>query len=182
MAIITCSDFIGEIHVSINEINRAEFQAYIDRIVPIRLEQLMGDKLYNEYVADLDGNGDPQTQKYIDLVNGVTYTDCNGNTVNYEGVKRMLRYFVFSDYKITSAYKDMSTGTKKLKGENSDNATWFNISNISKDFNDKGVVLYHQAVKFIYNHIDTYFTNQCDWTYVKLTKQSKLKTVTTWLK
>ena len=181
MAIITVRDFIGEIHVSINEINRAEFQSYIDRVVPYRLQQLFGDKLYNEYLADLDVNGDPQTQKFIDLVNGKTYVDCNGYTFNYEGLKRMLRYFVFSDYKINTAYEDLGTGTKKLKGENSTNATWFNVSNISKDFNDKGVKLYYMGIKYIYNHLTTYFDNECDWDYKKLTSTSKLKTATTWL-
>ena len=177
MAVITTADFTGEISVSLNEINTANFQTYIDRVMPRILRNLMGDKLYNLYLADLDGNGDPQTQKYIDLIDGVTYTDYDGFEVIYEGMKRCLRYFIYADYKI-NMYRDTGAGTKKLEGSNSENATWFNISNESNRFNDKGVALYIQAVKFIWNNYTDYFTDISNWTYSDMVMKSKFKTKT----
>ena len=178
MAIVSKTDFVGEIRIAQANLDNTELQTYIDRVVEDRLRDLMGDKLYNEYLADLDGSGDPQTQKFIDLVDGKTYEDCNGYEVIYLGLKRMLRYFIFADYKENNIYEDTTIGTVRQNSDTSVTASWYNVSNEVKRFYDKGVVLYYDAIKYILNDIDTYFTDQCDFTYKKITKISKLKTVT----
>ena len=177
MAIITTADFIGEIAVSLNEINSANFQIYIDRVMPEVLKNLMGDKLYNLYLADLDASGEPQTQIYINLIDGVTYEDNAGYDVIYEGMKRSLRYFIFADYKI-NMYKNTESGQVRMTSSNSVNSSWFNVFNEANRFNDKGVILFNQAIKYIWTNYEDYFEDLADWTYEKMEMKSGLKTKT----
>jgi len=180
MALITTTDFTSGItRIARPNYDGSNLQDVIDLALEEILRDLMGDKLYNLYEADLNGSGNPQTQKYIDLVDGVTYEDCNGHETIYEGLKQMMKYFIFSRYKEEGIYQDVSTGQVRQASDVSEKSEWYNVSNEIKRFHDKGVLLYNQAIKYIYNHQNTYFDDVCDWTYKKKRMQSKLKTITT---
>jgi len=48
---------------------------------------ILGDDLFNQFTTDFDaGSGTPTEQKWIDFLNGVTYTD----VVNYEYDKAII--------------------------------------------------------------------------------------------
>jgi len=178
MSIVATSDFTA----GITRIAKPNGNTTLEDVITLTTENtlrfLMGDKLYGLYVADLDANGNPQTQKYKDLVNGVTYTDCNGYEVIYIGLKQMLKYFVFSEWKTENTFRDAATGTVQQDSDVSNKATLLSITIESNRFFDKGLRLYNMAIKFIYNHRDDYFTDISNWTYTRLEQRSKLKTIT----
>ena len=62
---------------------------FATRVQETQLRELLNDALYTALIADLDASGVPQTQKYIDLVSGKTYT-YSGETVTYYGLKPFL--------------------------------------------------------------------------------------------
>lgn len=75
---------------------------------------LLGDKEYIKLIADLDVDGEPQSQKYIDLVNGVNYVNNNGDTVIFSGIKQMLKGFIYNE--ISNNYRFMlSDSGQKLR-------------------------------------------------------------------
>lgn len=78
-----------------------EFAEQIERNILTGIDSndygLLGDQVYLALIADLDNN-EPQTAPYINLINGTTYTQTDGQTVNFIGIKEMLTYFVYSEY------------------------------------------------------------------------------------
>ena len=94
------TDFTGEFNITQSKYGDTDLTSIITVSEERILKDLLGEDLYLKLIADLSG-GVPQTQKYIDLVNGKTYSVVNedGITVNvdYQGIKRMLRYFAYCD-------------------------------------------------------------------------------------
>ena len=179
MALIQISDFKGEVAITKTSYNSDDVQTYIDNTSKEVLRKLMGDKLYSEYLADLDGNGDPQTQKFIDLVDGKTYENSCGRTVIYEGLKKFLLYFIWHDYQLGIIYKNAGAGTHRQDNENSNKPSWYQLSSEAKRVHDKGVPYFKSAWRFIYEFRSTYFPDdEADWTYKPIYKKSKLITKT----
>ncbi len=174
MSIIKTTDFVGEINLSQNQYNVTDIQESIDRVTEDVLEALMGDKLYNEFIADLV-NDVPQTAKYVNLLDGETYTDNCGYVKNYKGLKRMLRYFIYSDF-IYNYQVSTIAGTVRNDDENSTQVSGWKLRNISNKMYDKGVMLYFDTLRFICDKEDTYFSDITNWTYKKLRYKSKLLT------
>ncbi len=67
------------------------FNAFALTIQETQLRELLGDALYKLLINDCDVNGVPQSQPYINLVNGIDYT-YEGNTIEYYGLKPFLAY------------------------------------------------------------------------------------------
>ena len=59
---------------------------------------LLGDENYINLLADLDSSNEPQTQPWIDLVDGKSYVASNGLKTSFIGVRKLLTYFVFAVY------------------------------------------------------------------------------------
>ncbi|NIV13658.1 MAG: hypothetical protein GWN62_20970 [Aliifodinibius sp.] len=74
-----------------NNFDQDKFDAFALEVQETTLRELLRDPLYYQLVNDLDGNGDPQTQRFIDLVNGKAYTYDN-ETIQYYGLKPYLAY------------------------------------------------------------------------------------------
>ena len=130
---------------------------------------LLGKQLYNELISDLDASNEPQSQKFIDLINGVTYTQ-GGNTYNWIGLKEMLKYFVYASYLKYRYSFETGIGSVKLSGVNS---TLINRKDLyykaNTEFN-KGVEYYNfDAYHYISN-------NQSSFTNWKFSEQSKFLT------
>lgn len=67
------------------------FDSFALEVQETQLRELLGDGLYYALVNDLDANGEPQTQKYTDLVDGKEYVYDN-ETIFYFGIKPFLSY------------------------------------------------------------------------------------------
>ena len=157
---ITTSDFIGEINLDLNNDTdvSASFESLGRQIEDDILLDLLNDKLLNDLTADLVA-GEPQTQIYIDLVDGVTYENTAGETVNYAGLKRMLRYFVWADYLEINRSQNVSTGQMISINENSTPLTKGQLIKVRKPIQNKAVRLYNQAAIFINDNYTDYFSN-----------------------
>ena len=79
------------------------------------LQKLLGDKLYTALQADLDVNGDPQTPRFEELINGVVYTD--GHDTIFRGVKLYCVYLWLHLYTADSAIAITPTGARIFKDE-----------------------------------------------------------------
>jgi hypothetical protein len=104
MSFIDSTYFVGEINIP-NAATETSLTQAITQYEKEILIKLLGYKLYSLLIADLL-NGVPQTQKYLDLVNGKEFTHYyNGGTytIKWEGLKNtslqsLISYYVFYNY------------------------------------------------------------------------------------
>ncbi len=95
---ISEAQFIGEIELNFGDYSK--FDDFTTQKEKEILIDLLGWELYYALISDLDGSGDPQTQKYIDLVDGVAagYQDNSSNYRELAGIKTMAAYFFYYYY------------------------------------------------------------------------------------
>ena len=178
---IDIGDFIGEINLDISsDANvQAQFESLGRQVEEDVLRDLLNDKLYNDLIADLDVNEDPQTQKFIDLVNGVTYQRISGETINYDGLKRMLRYFVYEQYLDFSFTNNASTGQNVNENENSILLNRADLRKVRARIQRKAVDLYAKAAIFINDNYEDYFdASTSDYSFWRPTQKKYLGAIT----
>lgn len=156
---VDVNDFIGEINLDLsNDTNvLANFEALGRQIEDDVLKDVLGDKLYNLLIADLVG-GVPQAQLYKDLVDGKTYDRPSGKEKIYEGLKRMLRYFVYSGYLDYQWSANSSTGQLTNINQNSEKINRSDLRKVISRIYNKGVSLYNDVIIYLDDEHETYFT------------------------
>ncbi len=82
------------------------------------LQKLIGDKLYTALLDDLDGSGVPQSQRFIDLIDGVTYT--SGHDIIFRGVKLYCIYLWLHLYIADSAIAITPIGAMMFKDQDAE--------------------------------------------------------------
>ncbi len=175
---LSVNDFIGEIRLDLSNDNnvRTNFEAIANQVMDDVLRDLMNDSLYNNFIADLVNNI-PQTQKYLDLLNGKTYTRTSGEKKIYEGLKRMLRYFVYEAYIDFQHTSNSSLGQTMANTENSQVITRGQLRKVRSVIQNKAVNLYGKAIQFINDNYQTYFTGS-DYSFWKPTQKRYLGKIT----
>lgn len=131
MAFNTFADFnTGKYKIAQDNFSQATLTAYITKFEKRYLQDLMGIELYNLFVADLVANI-PQTQRFEDiynefaedddgLVSGLSGMASSGNKiVRSEGIKEMLKGFIFFEYNRDLPVKNTMTGNVQEDNENS---------------------------------------------------------------
>ena len=176
---ISVNDFIGEINLDLNNDPNvlANFKALAGQIESDILRDLLNDKLYNDLVANTT-SGTPSSQIFIDLVSGVTYVDPSGETIIYEGLKRMLRYFVYEKYLMYQHSSNASTGQNFATQENSTLVSRSQLRKIWMPIQNKAVNLYNKAGIFINDNYSDYFSNN-DYSFWYPVKKKYLGAITT---
>lgn len=175
---LSVNDFIGEIRLDLSNDNnvRTNFEAIANQVMNDVLRDLLNDALYNDFVADLVNNI-PQTQKYIDLLNGKTYTRVSGEEKIYEGLKRMLRYFVYEAYLDSQHTSNSSLGQVSANTENSKVISRGQLRKVRSVIQNKAVDLYGKATQFINDNYQTYFTGS-DYSFWRPTRKRYLGKIT----
>lgn len=152
------TDFVGIYAMSKNKFDNEKIELYIPQIETIVLRELLGDELYNEFIADTDALGVPQTQKFIDLLNGgVTYDfkpicdPFGGDTVlrNYDGWREMLKGFVYYFFVRDNQADNTPAGTTGNMNLNSRQLTQLAINDDIHVRYNKAAQLYRRSIDFI---------------------------------
>jgi len=92
------------------------------------LTQLLGYTLHKAMIADLDDNGDPQTARYINLIDGSEFQHAYGNiaqTLKWNGFRNteklsLSAYYTFYKYVERNVTKMSGVGNTDLKAENAE--------------------------------------------------------------
>ncbi len=126
--IVKESDFdAGRFKMPTNTFQEADLQSYIDKYHRHYLIRLFGIVLYDLFIADLDVNGVPQTQRFTDVYVAFT-TQTNGEFCDSEGMVEMIKAFIYFHYQRDMVVKATTVGPKRTKSENS-----VNLDNVSSD-------------------------------------------------
>ncbi|MBT3206945.1 MAG: hypothetical protein HN347_01210 [Bacteroidetes bacterium] len=92
------------------------------------LTQLLGYSLYKLLLADLDGDGNPQTERFTNLIDGAEFTNDyigTDQTLKWNGFRNtakisLIAYYVFYKYVERNANQMSVVGNTDLKSEDSD--------------------------------------------------------------
>lgn len=126
-SIINISDFdSGRFSIAVNSFQESELQEYINQYQKEALIDLLGLELYDLLMADLDVNGVPQSQIYLEIFNDF-YKEIYGEYERSRGIKFYLKGIVYFHYVRDLYNRQTTVGVKKMKGENSDNVNVFDI-------------------------------------------------------
>jgi len=122
MSILTIDDFeSGKYKIPLDVKQEIDFQNYIDCVECEILPQLFGVELYELFKADFDIIGtEPTDQRFKDVFDKFNkQNDCN--IIQSEGIKEMLRGFIYFSYVRDLQTRLTTVGMTKTKHENS---TW----------------------------------------------------------
>lgn len=119
--LITYSDFIGDISLPIDTVS---IDLLDNEYIPIYqkdiLVKLLGQTLYSEFETAIS---DKPTQKWIDLRDGKTYQDYDDDGVlqyvKFEGLKNIVKYYVYFKYVNDLQRKITTTGQIEQSNSNS---------------------------------------------------------------
>jgi hypothetical protein len=143
---LALSDFTGDCNISQSRFGKTDSDLLIAGTEERILKELLGYDLYLKLIADLNGSYVPQTQKYVRLVNGYTYTVVNadGVTVNvaYKGIKPMLKYFTYYDILLSKDNQASDVGQVEPVQENSQRMSKNQLNRMLRTAYNKGVALY----------------------------------------
>lgn len=124
MSFIDYTYFIRDINLTSGQLNGID--GWVTIYETEILKKLLGYELYTELINDLDGSGNPQTQKFTDLVDGKEFSfELYGYTINtkWEGFRNTLKksfiaYYVYYQYRIENESFNSSVGQVLTSTEN----------------------------------------------------------------
>jgi len=92
----------------------SHFEQLAEEVESVDLAKLLGYALYQDIVKN------PAEARNVTLLEGGTFTDCNGLPVDFKGIKYQLAYFNYQRYVNSSSFSDTATGMRQKTGEKSE--------------------------------------------------------------
>ena len=129
MSIIQVTDFAtGKYVIPTNPLQDTDLQTYIDDAQRVYLPMLFGVELYDLFIADLVANV-PQATRFIKVFDPFQ-DQTNGILTISDGMKEMLKGFVYYIYLRDLVNRATTTGLTRVLHENSENvnAVWYDLN------------------------------------------------------
>jgi hypothetical protein len=115
--------FVGKYELHIGMYDQAKLQEYIDIYEPRYLVELFGEKLYNEFISDLNMQGVPKSPNFQFVFNSF-YQNINLHTIiQSDGIKTMLKGFIYFEYLKDTTNQVTPNGMVIPSNENSTTAS-----------------------------------------------------------
>jgi len=180
------TDMIGLRALSTGNFQVEDFNAIVKYVEEFYTRDVLGDEIWNAFVSDVDGNGGtPTIQKFIDLLDGVTYTDTENydkdTVINVEGLKEAWKYFVYYEWLNQVPYINDFQGKAVSAHENATALDRQQNNQESQSRYNKGIelwekirsfLLYYEEYKVDYTNISevtgTYTVTLPDTTYLEV--------------
>jgi hypothetical protein len=117
---LTPSDFTGKYELHTGMYVNEKIIDYINRYEKRYLVQLFGEKLYNEFVNDIDPlTKEPKSPNFIKLFTPFVYDVTLYETLISEGILDMLKGFIYFEYSKDNFNQQTVYGNVQQKAENS---------------------------------------------------------------
>lgn len=154
---INNTDMIGMLALSISNADLADFNSISLMIQNEATRQILGDKLFNSFTTDFDaGSGTPTEQKWLDFLNGVTWTEVvneNDSTEdiihNSDGIKEAWKYFIYYEFLQQMPYVSNFTGKKTNNAINGTPLTRQDLNSETQKRYNIGVESYKRVLDFL---------------------------------
>lgn len=128
------ADYNSRYQVAKDSYSKKTLQVYIDELETTLIRDLLGVELGNLFIADLDLDGVPQTQRFIDIYNAFAVQEDCGTIWSSYGMKDYLIGQIYYDYARNTNTYNSQIGNKSAIGENSEIAGNM-IHDLSQRFN-----------------------------------------------
>jgi hypothetical protein len=138
LPITTNTDYTG--HLEISTSRSSNLTTYITDLEPKYLKLLTNNNVYSE-INSIVGT---LPQKYLDLINGVEYTDSSNDLQIFQGIKPLLLRFIYAKYNQDN-FQTSIGGNVRSSNENSTVLTAENTSIVIQRYNE-AVSLYRDEV------------------------------------
>jgi hypothetical protein len=152
--VVTLNDFKGFTAIAISKKNLNVVQPFIDLFERDYLCDLLGQELAALYIADLDAQKEPQTQRFIDIHDPFCINDDCGNHKS-DGLVQMLTQLLYYELLTNDEVSYATTGGVIASNENSIQSSSATLSKAQKRWN-RGIRNYDAIQCFICDNIDTY--------------------------
>lgn len=115
---VISSDFIQKFELSTGMYSNPKIDEYIDRYEDQYLIQLLGVELYNLFIADLDSNNIPQSDRFKKIFDPFN-EQIGFSLMMSRGIKDMLIGFIYFEYLKDLITKTTNVGVTKPQEQNS---------------------------------------------------------------
>ena len=173
---ITTSQFIGYFNIAQDPQTESKLESYITRYEKKYLIDLLGFDLYELFVADLDVNGVPQTERFVNIYNALNYDEnvepffypvgfrkskCDDNRVESEptyseGMVNMLLGFIFFEFVKEYDLIVSQTGVTVNVNENSENSPGATHTHLSETRYNSSIASYKVIQRYIRENESVY--------------------------
>lgn len=127
------ADYKARYQIAKDTYSKKTLQCYIDEKEPCLIYELLGVELGKLFIADLDPQGVPQTQRFIDIYNSFALDDNCGIHCSI-GMKDYLLGLIYFDYARNDNTYNSQIGNKEAVSENSNVASNF-VHDLSQRYN-----------------------------------------------
>jgi len=118
--------------------------------------EILGDELFNAFTTDIDGTGTPVEQKWLDFLNGVTWTeivnkdDLTKNVIhNNKGIKKSWDYFVYREWLNQAPFVSNFTGKSVNNAINGVQLDRQSLNIETENRYNQGVDIYCTVIDFL---------------------------------
>ena len=115
---VNIGDFENKFELSTGMYSNSKLQNYIDRYEDIYLVEMLGVELYNQFIADLNLQNYPNSNKFIKLFNAFN-EQISFTLMISKGMKDMLVGFIYFEYLKDLVTQTTSVGVTKPQEQNS---------------------------------------------------------------
>lgn len=148
MSITKIEDYKNRFAISQNKFTTVKLAEYIYFYEKKYLIDLFGKELYDLFILDLDTNGNPQSQRFIDIFEEI-YLDPNTG-FNYPrqslGIKEMLKGFIYFEYTRKQGQQNTIIGNQTATAENSERVPFY-ASLMIESYNE--AVLSYETIRSV---------------------------------
>lgn len=170
MSLIDNTYFINDISLPSSVLStNSNFSGDISRYEPEVLADLLGYDLYKALLADLDGSGNPQTQRFIELIDGAEFSFdfCSQSiSTKWEGLRNaskisLISYYVYFKYRSDNDTFYGSGAQVEANHENSTKVSQYSkLANIYNKFVDLYGASLHNGYTWYDNTGHTHLTDK----------------------
>lgn len=146
--IIKHSDFTGKYQLSQSDQVEDKVEEYISDFYPKYVRQILGAKLGDAFIVDLDANGVPANPIYVEFYDPFAIDD-NGLVRESIGMKKIILGFLYYEIARDSNFYNSLSGNKVTEGENSD---FVNMANNLSTVYNMSVISAEQVQWYIEVH------------------------------
>jgi len=147
--LITRSDFDDETF-ELGNISDSRLNVAIQEAQDSDLKQMLGYAMYYDMLKNHSAT------KYTDLLNGKEYTDVNGYTVEFRGLKYALLYWTYARILNANQITLTSHGVVQKRSDYSDQVDLKAISNAVNDKRSFALVYWQEVERYINSNLTTY--------------------------
>jgi hypothetical protein len=142
--IVSASDFIGKYELHTGIYVQSKIQDYIDIFEKKYLINLLGAKLYDQFLSDLNQQFEPISKNFVKIYEPFQEDITFNEVIISTGMKQMLVGFIYFEYSKDLINQMTPSGNVQQKGENSNNVSTLN-QQIYTRYNQ--AVLTYQAIQ-----------------------------------